>query len=225
VPQALREAQRAAASIASSRDGQDLRRDRHGRHGCLNTWALPQTSRSHGVSDSATGEVTNQRIHSAFTFVNGRVCGSCNSAWMSRLENAAKPMLIPLIEGTRAAGGQEEWIAAGPSEARECRDVKWCFEGFRAIQGWQDATEVRLYRGVGLGTHAEHQRPTPRSRVFLPSPRSTSDASYGGLAEAVLAARTRRRPRRRAGGRGGGGITTSVAGSAKRRTKVARFKA
>jgi hypothetical protein len=62
----------------------------------------PKQQIFHGVSDSDTGAVTEQRVHSAFTFVDGRVCGACNHGWMSRLETAAKPILIPLIEGERS---------------------------------------------------------------------------------------------------------------------------
>ncbi|MGE3843816.1 MAG: hypothetical protein AB7I50_19765 [Vicinamibacterales bacterium] len=61
----------------------------------------PQQQITHGVADSETGAVTKQRTHSAFTFVDGRVCGGCNHGWMSRLEDAARPILIPMMEGER----------------------------------------------------------------------------------------------------------------------------
>jgi hypothetical protein len=57
----------------------------------------------HGVSDSKTGEVTAKRVFSSFAFVEGRVCEEkCNNGWMNRLEVAAKPILIPLMDGTRS---------------------------------------------------------------------------------------------------------------------------
>jgi hypothetical protein len=56
----------------------------------------------HGVAKSATGELTQEpRIHSSFNFVEGRVCEECNTGWMSKLESAAKPILIPLLDNTR----------------------------------------------------------------------------------------------------------------------------
>ena len=56
----------------------------------------------HAVSDSQTGEVVRQRIHSSFPFVEGRVCKEkCNNGWRSRLESAAKPILVPLMDSVR----------------------------------------------------------------------------------------------------------------------------
>jgi hypothetical protein len=37
-----------------------------------------------------------------------RVCGACNGGWMSRLEEAAKPLLVPLILGESALLDAEE---------------------------------------------------------------------------------------------------------------------
>jgi len=55
-----------------------------------------------GVASSETGDLVEKpRVHSSFNFVHGHVCEACNSGWMSRLEAAAKPVLIPLIEGSR----------------------------------------------------------------------------------------------------------------------------
>jgi hypothetical protein len=48
------------------------------------------------------GQVTKQRIFATRRLVEGRVCALCNNGWMSELENAAKPVLIPLIEQKRA---------------------------------------------------------------------------------------------------------------------------
>jgi hypothetical protein len=60
----------------------------------------PNDQMFYGVADSTSGELTRQRVHSSFTFVEGRVCEkNCNNGWMRRLENAAKPILVPLIDG------------------------------------------------------------------------------------------------------------------------------
>ena len=55
-----------------------------------------------GVASSDTGQLVKApRIHSSFSFVQGRVCDDCNNGWMSRLETAAAPILIPLIDASR----------------------------------------------------------------------------------------------------------------------------
>lgn len=55
-----------------------------------------------GIASSATGELVEPpRIHSSFSFVQGRVCDGCNSGWLSRLETAAQLLLMPLMDGDR----------------------------------------------------------------------------------------------------------------------------
>jgi hypothetical protein len=55
-----------------------------------------------GVASSATDTLSQApRIHSSFNFVQGHVCQECNNGWMSRLEAAGKPILVPLIDGER----------------------------------------------------------------------------------------------------------------------------
>lgn len=55
-----------------------------------------------GVASSADGTLSQTpRIHSSFNFVQGHVCEECNNGWMSQLEAAAKPILVPLIDGER----------------------------------------------------------------------------------------------------------------------------
>jgi len=55
-----------------------------------------------GVASSATEMLVQPpRIHSSFNFVQGHVCGDCNTGWMSQLEGVAKPVLVPLIENER----------------------------------------------------------------------------------------------------------------------------
>jgi hypothetical protein len=56
-----------------------------------------------GIADSETGILSQPpRVHSSFGFVQGRICAECNNGWMSRLETAAKPVLVPLIEQHRS---------------------------------------------------------------------------------------------------------------------------
>jgi hypothetical protein len=51
------------------------------------------------VAKSEDDSITESRRHVADEFVEGRVCGGCNSGWMSRLENESKSLLISLIDG------------------------------------------------------------------------------------------------------------------------------
>lgn len=53
---------------------------------------------------AATGDdsVVSVRTHGLDAMKEGRVCDKCNSGWMSRLEQAVRPILIPLIEGQRS---------------------------------------------------------------------------------------------------------------------------
>ncbi len=67
-----------------------------------------------GVASTATGALTQPpRIMSSFNHVHGHVCKvDCNEGWMSRLEAAAKPALVDLIDGRRAVS------TVSPREAR-----------------------------------------------------------------------------------------------------------
>src|SRR5579864_3557575 len=42
------------------------------------------------------------RRHTLNNLVTSRVCGSCNNGWMSELEIAAQPILLPLMSDDRA---------------------------------------------------------------------------------------------------------------------------
>jgi hypothetical protein len=55
-----------------------------------------------GVALAKTGHLLEpRRVQSTFGFVEGRVCRDCNGGWMHRLENLAKPLLVPLISKQR----------------------------------------------------------------------------------------------------------------------------
>src|SRR2546425_141995 len=55
------------------------------------------------VMSTSEGEVLKQRQHEMQAFVYSRICEECNNGWMSDLENEAKTLLVPLIEGERTA--------------------------------------------------------------------------------------------------------------------------
>src|SRR5712692_2090201 len=52
------------------------------------------------VAHSHDDTILKDRKHVAGNFVEGRVCGGCNKGWMRNLEEQAKGLLKPLIEGT-----------------------------------------------------------------------------------------------------------------------------
>lgn len=50
---------------------------------------------------TADGNVVSTRRHRLSNLVEGSICATCNNGWMSRLENDAKRILIPLMAGER----------------------------------------------------------------------------------------------------------------------------
>lgn len=55
-----------------------------------------------GVASTATQTLVQPaRVHASVNFVQGHVCQECNNGWMSRLEVAATPILISLIDRQR----------------------------------------------------------------------------------------------------------------------------
>src|SRR6266536_830103 len=55
-----------------------------------------------GFSDPNAKETTKPRIHASWRLVEGRVCTACNSGWMSRFEDAVRPVLVDLIGQRRS---------------------------------------------------------------------------------------------------------------------------
>lgn len=55
-----------------------------------------------GVAHGVEGKVLEVRLHDMMSYVQGKVCEECNTGWMSKLESAAKPILLPLIEGGKS---------------------------------------------------------------------------------------------------------------------------
>jgi hypothetical protein len=41
-----------------------------------------------------------RRDHQFASLVSGRICSKCNSGWLAQLESRAKPLLLPLLDGT-----------------------------------------------------------------------------------------------------------------------------
>jgi len=67
----------------------------------LNHLGIPKSDQLfQGVSDAVAtaDEAEFKRIHGTWNFVEGRVCELCNNGWMARLETAARPALIALID-------------------------------------------------------------------------------------------------------------------------------
>lgn len=69
----------------------------------LHYLALPSHDKTYqAVVDSKSGQTLKESKISSFRFREPRVCKlKCNNGWMSRLEIAVKPILIPLMDNTR----------------------------------------------------------------------------------------------------------------------------
>lgn len=68
---------------------------------------------------AVSGETSSVRRHTFHGHVSGLVCERCNSGWLSKLEEQAKPLLIPLVDGT--CTGQINW--------RDCQIIAfWIFK-------------------------------------------------------------------------------------------------
>ena len=81
-----------------------------------------------GVASTATQTLVKPaRVHSSFNFVQGHVCQDCNNGWMSRLEVATQPILIPLIDRQRpiASLSTEEKLTVSKWVAKTAYMVSW----------------------------------------------------------------------------------------------------
>lgn len=81
-----------------------------------------------GVASTATQTLVKPaRVHSSFNFVQGHVCQDCNNGGMSRLEVAAQPILIPLIDRQRpiASLTTEEKLTVSKWVAKTAYMVSW----------------------------------------------------------------------------------------------------
>lgn len=70
------------------------------RYRVARTQTNPRTEETQRIGRDWSGEALDLKVK--------RVCGSCNSGWMSRLEDDAKPLLTPLILGEHAATTADE---------------------------------------------------------------------------------------------------------------------
>jgi hypothetical protein len=59
---------------------------------------VPGLKLDHFLHDEDKSEDQLLRSHGLNTFGANKVCGSCNNGWMSRLETAAKPLILDLME-------------------------------------------------------------------------------------------------------------------------------
>jgi len=90
-----------------------------------------------GVASSATNTLLEPpRVHSSFSFVQGRVCEECNTGWMSRLEAVAKPILLPLIDKQRTIESlsPEEGDIVGRWAAKTAYMHSWTSPLKRSVQ-------------------------------------------------------------------------------------------
>ena len=57
------------------------------------------------VARTEDWEIVDRRRHTADALLEGHVCKTCNNGWMASREGAAKPILVPLIDGKRSIFG------------------------------------------------------------------------------------------------------------------------
>jgi hypothetical protein len=86
--------------------GSDITRENRAKEHVIPQWLLDHLRIRkevifQAVASSDDGLTRETRELVADQLLEGRVCESCNSGWMSKLENQAKPVLCPLIDGTR----------------------------------------------------------------------------------------------------------------------------
>ena len=89
--------------------GRSLEGNRAKEH-VVSSWLLRHMGIEHeivmpAVASSSDREIIEKRRHSADALLEGRICKVCNEGWMSRLEDEVKPILIPLMEGSRSVFG------------------------------------------------------------------------------------------------------------------------
>ena len=87
--------------------GETLRSNRHKTGGKSDEHIIPQWLTDHlgiremtitpTVMETTSRRIVDKREHAVSSFVAGTVCRTCNTGWMGKLEEAAKPVLIPLI--------------------------------------------------------------------------------------------------------------------------------
>lgn len=121
-----------------------------------------------GVASSVNDKLTQApRIHSSFNFVQGHVCEGCNNGWMSRLEVAAKPILVPLIDRERTIGSlaDEEAEIVGKWTCKTAYMHSWAALLKKPVQ--QDhlqalcGDESRVVQGVSVvGMQADFKQPS-----------------------------------------------------------------
>jgi hypothetical protein len=63
---------------------------------------MPNVKLQHFRHDDGTKESTLLREHGLNKYATRQVCVCCDSGWMSRLENRAKPLILPLMKAERS---------------------------------------------------------------------------------------------------------------------------
>ena len=100
------------------------------------------------------------------------VCVSCNGGWMSRLETAARPILLPLLRG-------EEWFI--PSDSQQVLAL-WCT---KTALAWDAFLRERIITAA-QGTRILHdtQLPPPGTKVYIGAcEKVTAIGAYRGRRE------------------------------------------
>jgi hypothetical protein len=72
-----------------------------------------------------SGKIARRRTHSLSAHVSGLVCRRCNTDWLADLEAQAKPILIPLVDGS----------FSGQVRGKDCQIIAfWVFKTALTLQ-------------------------------------------------------------------------------------------
>jgi hypothetical protein len=116
------------------------------------------------VAKSDDDTIMESRTHVADEFVEGRVCGDCNSGWMSRLENESKDLLISLIDGLSSLLSIK--IAERILVARWAAKTAYALSHATPLKKATDASHLRFVMDnlatlpAGVGVFAQQTKPT-----------------------------------------------------------------
>jgi hypothetical protein len=151
----------------------------------------------HGVWDSATGNLVEKKVQSSWKFVEERVCEkACNNGWMSRLETAVEPILLPLARGERdlstLLSNERKTLAKWAAKTAYLHSTAGLLgKPVQAahIQALNTDLGFLASRVVLFASQGEHQRPSsyvqtglwPQQGLLDPGAKSPDDAYKIGL--------------------------------------------
>lgn len=132
---------------------------------------------AHRVSSSVGSERNRQWTAPSFTTKAKIVCDDCNHGWMSELENAAEPILTPMLQGKRLILDDEAQTIV----------ARWLT---KTAMMFQHTTPRRPIPERHFRYLRDHLRPPPSSQVWL----GARTAEDGGVISGLQSSRLRPLP-------------------------------